>query len=54
MDIILKWIGKCLVSQIGQMSGNSIKFKDTAKEDENIRQNYLLKLKDEIGKYWKI
>jgi acetoin utilization deacetylase AcuC-like enzyme len=49
----LNWIGKCLVSQIGQMSGNSIKIKDTVKEDENIRQT-LIKIKDEIGKYWKI
>ena len=49
----LKWIGKCLVSQIAQMSGNPIKIKDTVKEDENIRQ-ILVKIKDEIGKYWKI
>ncbi len=49
----LKWIGKCLVSQIAQMSGNSINIKDTVKEEENIRQT-LVKIKDEIGKYWKI
>ena len=35
------------------MSGNPINIKDTVKEDENIRQT-LIKIKDEIGKYWKI
>ncbi len=49
----LNWIGKCLVSQIAQLSGNSIKIKDTAKEDENISQT-LAKIKDEVGKYWNI
>lgn len=49
----LNWIGKCLVSQIAQMSGNYIIIKDTVKEDKIIRQT-LINIKDEIGKYWKI
>ncbi len=49
----LKWIGKCLICQIAQMSGNPIIIKDTVKEDENIKQT-LIKIKDEVGKYWRI
>ena len=48
----LKWIGKCLVSQVAQLSGNSINIKDFSKENENVKQT-LTKIKDEIGKYWK-
>jgi acetoin utilization deacetylase AcuC-like enzyme len=49
----LKWIGRCLVSQIAQLSNNSIKIDDAAHEDENVKE--LIKiLKDEMGKYWKI
>jgi acetoin utilization deacetylase AcuC-like enzyme len=49
----LNWIGKCLVSQIAQLSGNSINFNDDVEENENMGQTFI-KLKDEIGKYWKI
>ena len=49
----LNWIGKCLISQIAQMSGNIIKIKDFVKEDENSSQT-VVKIKDEVGKYWKI
>jgi acetoin utilization deacetylase AcuC-like enzyme len=49
----LNWIGKCLVSQIAQLSNNSIEIDDTAQEDENVKE-LIKNLKDEIGKYWKI
>jgi acetoin utilization deacetylase AcuC-like enzyme len=49
----LRWIGKCLVSQIAQLSGNTLIIEDDVEEVENVRQ-ILIKLKDEIGKYWNI
>lgn len=49
----LNWIGKCLISQLGVMSGNPIKIEDSSSEDENIEE-LLKKVKDETGKYWNI
>jgi len=40
----LKWIGKCFLSQLGQMMNHSVKFDDSVIED----------IKGELGKYWKI
>lgn len=49
----LDWIGKCLVSQLGQMVNKKVKFNDNAVEHEDV--NYVIKqIKDEIGSYWKI
>ena len=47
------WIGKCLVSQLGQMTGKSVKFGDTATEVENAT-DVINEIKNEIGKYWKV
>ena len=49
----LDWIGKGLVSQLGQMTGKTIKFGDTATEDENVT-DLINKIKNEIGKYWNV
>ena len=32
----LQWIGKCLVSQLGQMTNNIVKFDDSVDENENV------------------
>ena len=47
------WIGKCLVSQLAQMTNNEINFRDEIKEKNNIKK-LLKELKDEVGTYWKI
>jgi acetoin utilization deacetylase AcuC-like enzyme len=47
------WIGKCLISQIAEMSNNSVDFKDKTTEKENVKE-LIKKLRDEIGKYWNI
>jgi len=49
----LSWIGKCLVSQLGQLTGKQVEFGDTATEDENV-SNVINEIKNEIGKYWKV
>ena len=49
----LDWIGKCLVSQIGQMISHPIAFDDVA--DENITVKPVInKIKNELASYWKI
>jgi acetoin utilization deacetylase AcuC-like enzyme len=49
----LDWIGKCLVSQLGQMVGEDIDFKDTTSDDENVNE-VIKEIKNEMNKYWKI
>jgi acetoin utilization deacetylase AcuC-like enzyme len=49
----LSWIGKCLVSQLGQMIGNSINFGDTTIEEENVNE-VINEIKNEMNRYWKI
>jgi len=49
----LQWIGKCVVSQLGQMTNNIVKFDDSSDEHENVNE-VINKIKNEIGSYWKI
>jgi len=49
----LQWIGKCLVSQLGQMTNNKVKFNDSTDEHENVN-DLINNIKNEIGSYWKI
>ena len=49
----LDWIGKCLVSQLGQMISHKVIFDDSAEEDSNV-ESVINKIKKEIGTYWKI
>jgi len=49
----LDWIGKCVVSQLGQMVGKVIDFKDTTTEIENIDE-IIKEIKYEMKRYWKI
>jgi acetoin utilization deacetylase AcuC-like enzyme len=47
----LKWIGKCLLSQLGQMVSNPIKFNDSITENNNIK-NIIEKIKKNLSIYW--
>ena len=49
----LGWIGKCLVSQLGQMVGQKIETNDTSEENEDVTQ-LLENLKNEFKNYWDI
>ena len=49
----LDWIGKCLLSQIGQMCGHTMKFKDSSEENMNVK-NIVENLKKELSSYWKL
>ncbi len=49
----LEWIGKCLVSQLGQLTGNKILFDDVASENTNVEE-VINRIKSEIKEYWKI
>ena len=49
----LGWIGKCIVSQLGQMIGQKVDFKDSTTEEENVN-NVIKEIKNEMNSYWKI
>jgi acetoin utilization deacetylase AcuC-like enzyme len=49
----LSWIGKCIVSQLGQMIGQKVDFKDSTTEEENVN-NVIKEIKNEINSYWKL
>jgi acetoin utilization deacetylase AcuC-like enzyme len=49
----LNWIGKCLISQLGQMVSQPVTFDDSVKEDMDV-ESVIDKIKSELGRYWKI
>ncbi len=49
----LNWIGKCLLSQLGQMVSQPISFNDSTNEDMNIEQ-VIKEIKNELNTYWKV
>ena len=49
----LDWIGKCLLSQIGQMMYHPVKFDDPVREDTDVGK-VIEKIRNEMEKYWKI
>jgi acetoin utilization deacetylase AcuC-like enzyme len=49
----LQWIGKCLVSQLGQMTNNKIDFGDTTTEEENVN-DVINRIKKEMKNYWEL
>ncbi len=49
----LDWIGKCLLSQIGQMMYHPVKFDDPVREDMDVGK-VIEKIRNEMEKYWKI
>jgi len=49
----LNWIGKCLLSQLGQMTGKKVEFNDPAEENPDVSK-LLENLKNELKNYWEI
>jgi acetoin utilization deacetylase AcuC-like enzyme len=49
----LKWIGKCLLSQIAQLSYAPMRFIDTVKENESVKP-VIEEIKNRVDRYWKI
>ena len=49
----LDWIGKCLVSQLGQLISHPVVFDDTAVEDIMVKP-VINKIRNELASYWKI
>lgn len=49
----LQWIGKCLLSQVGQMVSHPLQFKDPVQGTDNVKP-VLEKMKKELGSYWKL
>jgi len=49
----LDWIGKCLLSQLGQMTDSPVRFDDDVKENITV-ESVIEKIKNEMGCYWKI
>jgi acetoin utilization deacetylase AcuC-like enzyme len=47
----LDWIGKCLVSQLGQMTNQPVKYDDKAEEHSNV-DNVITNLKSKLNSYW--
>ena len=47
----LKWMGKCVASQLGQMANQPIRFNDSVKEEGNV-DLLIENIKDELGRYW--
>lgn len=49
----LSWIGKCLVSQLGQLTLHPIKIKDSVEEHINVN-DVVITLKSELGRHWNL
>jgi len=49
----LSWIGKCLVSQLGQMTSQPVKFKDSVEEHTNMNDVITI-LKSVLSSYWNL
>ena len=49
----LDWIGKCLVSQLGQLISHPVVFDDIAVEDVMVKP-VINKIRNELASYWKI
>jgi acetoin utilization deacetylase AcuC-like enzyme len=49
----LRWIGKCLVSQLAQLTSQPITFNDSTTEDPNVELT-LDRIREVIGGYWKV
>jgi len=50
----LKWIGKCLISQIGQMIDEPKKFEDKIEKEKNDAPKIIKELKEKLSCYWSI
>ena len=50
----LDWIGKCLVSQLGQMTSHTVTFDDSADDYTNTAESVINEIKKEMSKYWSV
>jgi acetoin utilization deacetylase AcuC-like enzyme len=49
----LHWIGKCMLSQLGQMVSHPLTFNDSVKEETNV-DLVISEIKNELNEYWDI
>lgn len=49
----LDWIGKCLLSQLGQLLHQPIEYKDNANEENTVKP-VIKELKNNLDRYWKL
>jgi acetoin utilization deacetylase AcuC-like enzyme len=49
----LQWLGKCFLSQLGQMVSEPIQFEDPVKGNDNVSE-VIDHLKKELGAFWKL
>jgi acetoin utilization deacetylase AcuC-like enzyme len=49
----LQWIGKCFLSQLGQMMSHPLQFDDSTKGNNDVKV-VLEQMKKELGSYWKL
>ena len=50
----LGWIGKCLGSQLGQMTSQNVNVNDPVEDDTNTAGDVIKKIKNEINVYWDV
>jgi acetoin utilization deacetylase AcuC-like enzyme len=48
-----KWIGKCLLSQVSQLSYSPISYSDDVKEEESVKP-VIEEIKNRVDRYWKL
>jgi acetoin utilization deacetylase AcuC-like enzyme len=49
----LQWIGKCFMSQLGQMMSHPLRFEDSMKGNDDVTA-LISKMKKELQEYWKL
>jgi acetoin utilization deacetylase AcuC-like enzyme len=49
----LQWIGKCFLSQLGQMMSHPLRFDDDIKGNDDIK-TVITSMKKELGNYWEL
>lgn len=49
----LNWIGKCLLSQLGQMTGEKVEFNDSTEENPDVSK-IIENLKNEFKNFWEL
>ncbi len=50
----LSWLGKCVLSQLGQLCNHPVAYEDDIPETKPLDQNMFAQLKKEVTKYWNI
>jgi len=50
----LDWIGKCLVSQLGQMTSQAVNYNDSVDVEKNTSIPVIKEIKNELNTYWEL